>query len=292
MYAVNEAFSSMRRTPVMTLVSLVTITITLTVFCAFGITTVFLNAAVDKVRGSEEINVYLHDFMPDEDMLALDAVIASMKEVESTRILSKEDARKEFEDLFGEDLISILGDNPLPRTIVINMDKQYRMALDLENVATRIKPVTGVDTVEYGREWMARLDIIFIAFLIGITCLVALAAASCMLIIANTISMTVLARKDTIEIMRLVGADDRFIRRPFYFEGLVQGVVAGILSFGLIYGSAMWIFRAFPKLISYVMMFAVPETVLPYGGIELAVIIPIGAIMGLFGSFLAVRRAF
>ncbi len=292
MYAFREAINSTSRNPVMSLVSILTITVTLTVFSSFAVFSLFMNSVVEKVRGNEEINVYLLDVMSDEDMLALDAVIASMKEVESTNIMSKEDARKEFEKMYGDDLISTIGENPLPRTIVVKMAKDFRMAADLETVAQRISTINGVEAIEYGHEWMSRLDVLFIAFFIVVTVLLSLATAACMLIIANTISMTVLSRKETIEIMQLVGATDSFIRRPFYVEGLMQGLLSGIISFLFMYGVYTWTIKTFPNIETYIAVLTRPGTSLPYGGLELALIIPIGAFMGLLGSFIAVRRAF
>ena len=128
MYAVREAVRGMSRTPYMTLISIVTITVTLTVLGVFGIITLFSNGLMYKIRKSEEINIYIKDDTSDEDMLALDAVIAAMKEIESTRILSKEDAAKEFEKMFGSGLLNDLEKNPLPRTKVVVMAEGYRIS--------------------------------------------------------------------------------------------------------------------------------------------------------------------
>ncbi|MBT4485503.1 MAG: ABC transporter permease, partial [Candidatus Latescibacteria bacterium] len=216
MYAIREAFKGMLRTRYMTFVSIVTILVTLTLLGILGVVTIFTHGLVNKIRGSEEINVYLEDEMPDEDMLALDASIAMMSEVKSTKILSKEDAAKEFEKMFGRELLTALDENPLPRTIVVVMAEGHRASEDLETVASRISKVNFIESVEYGREWMSKLDIFFLFFVVGETVLVTLSLGACMLVISNTISLTVLARKDTIDIMRLVGATDGFIRRPFY----------------------------------------------------------------------------
>jgi len=291
-YALREAFRGMIRTPYMTLLSIVTITVTLTVLGAFGVATLFAHGALNKVRKSEEINVYLKDSMTDGDMLALDAVIAAMTEVESTRILSKEDARKEFEKMFGPDLLATIDENPLPRTIVVTMAEGFTTSDDLDTVASRIMHSNGVESVEYGREWMSKLDLVFVLFIIGETALVLLAVAACTLVISNTISMTVLARKDTIEIMRLVGATDGFIRRPFYVEGLVQGLLSGTATFGILYGVWRWLLHVAPDIDAYIYMFALPRQLVLSNEFLIAFIIPIGGFLGLIGSFTAVRRIF
>jgi len=293
-YAVREAVKGMMRTPYMSFLSVVSISVTLTVFGVFIVVTLFANGLVEKLRSGNEINIYLKDEMSDEDMLALDAVISSMKEVETTRILSKEDARVEFERMFGRGLLDALDENPLPRTIVVVMADGHRTADDMERVAERVSRSAGVESIDYGREWISRLDILFVFLVMGEAVLIVFAVAACILIISTTVSMTVLSRKETIEIMRLVGATDGFIRRPFYVEGLLQGLISGTAAFGVLYGASYWLYRSFPGLESVVFMFAVPGG---GGGYVFqdwwtALIIPLGAFLGLLGSFLAVRRVF
>lgn len=276
----------------MTILSIVTISVTLTVLGALGVATLFVHGSLNKIRKSEEINVYLKDSMTDGDMLALDAVIAAMPEVESTRILSKEDARKEFERLFGADLLSGIDSNPLPRTIVVSMKDGYTTSDKLDAVVGRVSRSAGVESIEYGREWMSKLDLVFVLFFIGESLLLALAIAACTLVISNTISMTILARRETIEIMRLVGATDGFIRRPFYFEGFIQGIVSGTVTFGLLYGVWRWLHHAVPDIDAYIFMFTIGGERPLSNELLMALIIPLGGLLGVFGSFVAVRRVF
>ena len=126
MYVAKEAIQGMVRTRYMSLISILTITVTLIMFSVVSFITVGANSIVDKIQRSEEVNVYLNDDISDSDMLALDETIRLMREVDSTRIISKEDAVKEFENMFGDDLLTALDENPLPRSIVVTMSKVYR----------------------------------------------------------------------------------------------------------------------------------------------------------------------
>ena len=292
MYALKEAVSGMVRTPYMTILSIVTIMVTLTVLGVFSVVTVLGNQFINKIRKSEEINVYLGDDLSDEDMLALDAVIRSMEEVESTRIMSKEDAAREFEKMFGENLLDAINENPLPRTIVIRMADGHRMSADLEAVASRVGKAKGVESVEYGHEWMSRLDVLFVFFLIGETVLIVLTVGACVLVISNTISLTVLARREPIEIMRLVGATDSFIRRPFYYEGFLQGLIAGAMSSAVLFYAYRWAESFSPRLDAYLYMFVSPKLLLVSPEWYIFFLVPVGGLTGLFGSFVAVRRVF
>jgi cell division transport system permease protein len=256
-----------------------------------GSITLVANSVVNKVRGNEEINVYLTDGMSDGDMLALDETIRSMHEVESTRLMSKEDAAREFERMFGGEFLSTLEENPLPRSIIIRMGDSYRMSTDLEQVAARLREVQGIESVEYSRDWMTKLDIIFLVFIIAEAVLIAVVVTACIMIISNTISLTLIARKEAIEIMRLVGATDSFIRKPFYMEGLLQGFLSGILAFGLFTGLYYWLLSSFPELSVYAYLFGIYGLRnLPVPAL-LSVIIPVGGFLGLLGSYVAVRRS-
>ncbi|MCE5251024.1 ABC transporter permease [bacterium] len=275
----------------MTFVSIATITIALILLGLLALTTLFAHTFLDSVMKSEEINVFISDEMADADMLALETTIASMSEVESTRILTKEDAARELKRIFKEDLLTGLDSNPLPRSIIVTMASGYRMSGDLERVATRIRKIGEVESVEYGQEWMAKMDIFFIAFLLAETVLFTIIGCACLFIISNTISLTILARRDTIEIMQLVGATNRFIRRPFYYEGLIQGIISGIAAFLLLYGSYLWIRHYIPNLDVYFYMFRIRGISVLSHRLVLGCIIPVGGFMGLLGSMIAVRRA-
>ncbi len=292
MYALKEAIRGILRTRNMALITIITITIALILFEIFGIITLCANGVVNKIQESEEINVYLKDEMSDGDMLALDESIESMREVESTRIISKEDAVEEFEKIVGKDFLSALKKNPFPRTIVITMAEGYRMAYDFEEISERIRSVDGVDSVEYGIEWMSKLDIFFIIFLIAEVLLASLIVLACILVISNTITLTVIARKEAVGIMKLVGATDSFIRRPFYFEGFLQGLVSGVIAFCIFYTIYLWFHYTFPNIEIYMYMFGtMPVKYFSYP-LAIGLIIPVGAFMGLLGSYVAVRRAF
>jgi len=276
----------------MSLISIVTISVALIMFGIVSIITLYANGVVNKVQKSEEINVYLKDEMTDAEMLALDETIESMSEVESTRIISKEDAAKEFEEMFGSDLLLSLKENPLPRSIVITMAEGHRMSSEMEKLAQRIRSVDNVESVEYGKELMSKLDIFFLIFIIVEAILIAFVLAACILVISNTITLTLIARREAIEIMRLVGATDSFIRKPFYIEGLLQGLISGILAFLIFYGIYLWVQYAIPDINVYTYMFGIKEIkYLTYPWL-VALIIPAGGFLGVLGSYLAVRRAF
>ncbi|MFA6470678.1 MAG: ABC transporter permease [Candidatus Latescibacterota bacterium] len=290
MKALREALKETARTPFRTFTTILTIALAMLLLGVFGFITAYSYGFANNVKKSEEISVYLKDDLSNADMLALDSAISSITGVGTTKIVSKEDAAREFEKMFGNNLLSSLEDNPLPRSIQIVMAPGYRMVKNFETVANRITPMKGVDTVEYGREWIAKAET-FLLLLLGVeTVLFLLVIVSSILIIANTIGLAVVARHDTIEVMRLVGATEGFIRLPFYLEGIVQGLCAGIIASAILVGACFWMEYNIPDLSLYLYMAGAGA--MDFRGHEwyITSLIPLGAFLGLLGSFLAVRR--
>ncbi|HUT63692.1 MAG TPA: permease-like cell division protein FtsX [Anaerolineae bacterium] len=291
MYAIKEAIKGLAHTRSMAVVSIITITVALVILGILSIVTLYGHGFINSMIKSEEINVFLKDEMSDADMLALDATLISMSEIESTRIMTKEDAAKELEKIFKKDLLAGLENNPLPRTIILTLAAGHRTSEEREIVAGRIKKVNNVESVEYGQEWSSKLDFFFLLFMLVEIILITIVITACLLIITNTISLTVIARHETIEIMRLVGATESFIRRPFYYEGFIQGLVSGTLAFFVLSGVTAWVNHAIPDLNIYLYMFKLQNIPFMAHRFSTMLIIPTGAFMGFLGSIISVRRA-
>jgi cell division transport system permease protein len=281
----------MWRTPLRTLTSILTITLALILLGVFGFITAYAYGFANNLKKSEEISVYLKDDLSDADIHALGSAVSAMPGVGATRIVSREEAAREFEKLFGKNLLSSLEENPLPRSIQVIMAQGHRTARDFENAGNRISALKGVDSVEYGREWIAKAELFLLLLLVVETVLFTLIIIAGILMIANTIGLAVVARREAIEIMRLVGATEGFIRSPFYLEGIFQGLCAGILASGVLFSAWYWIQYSVPNLDLYLYMAGAWALKFNSRGWYSMFLIPLGAILGWMGSFLAVRRA-
>lgn len=289
MYSLKEALSGILRTPLMTSLSVFSITVVMVIFVFFGILIFIGQGVVEKIQENAEINIYITDSLPNEDMLALDSTISSMKEVKSTRIISKAEAAVEFEKLFGKDLLSVSKENPLPRSIVVSMKDDFKMSTDIENVVLRLRGVSGIESVEYGKEWLSGMDTFLIIFLFISSIIIAFMTIACFLIIANTISLTILARKENIEIMRLVGATDSFISLPYFIEGIFQGFIAGLITFLIYFSLISWLESNYSLFRSYMLINLSDLNLFEYKYYALA-LIPLGSFLGLMGSYIGVKR--
>jgi cell division transport system permease protein len=278
-YALREALAAFRRSPLLSSLSIVLIAFSLFVVGLFGLTAWNIGQAIRKVEEKVEVVVYLRDeITPSQLELAIQEV-GGLPEVAEVRHVTKVEAlatamaeMEEFREVFSD-----LDDNPLPASLEIRLEPESRSPEAVGRVVRRAQAYPFVEDVRYGREW---LDKIFMlrriagagAMVIGTA--FALVAA---IIIATAIRIAVFARRDEIAIMRLVGATDGFVQRPFLLEGIITGLLGGALAAGLTYGAY--------RILSAT-MFAIEWV--PSEWIFL--VVAIGTAFGFLASMVAVRR--
>jgi cell division transport system permease protein len=278
-YALREALSAFRRTPLLTLLSVLAIAFSLFVIGLFALTAYNIRLAIDQVEEKVEIVAYLTDeTTPAQVALAQEEIgaLASVREVKYvTRVEALATAMAEMEEF--RDVFSDLEGNPLPASFEIRLQPGSRTPTEVERVAGRLANYPFVEDVRFGRDW---LNAIFtlrriaagVAMVIGGA--FALVAA---IVIATAVRITVFARREEIGIMRLVGATDGFVQRPFLLEGLVSGLLGGLLAAGLTWSMYSILGSATFRI-----------TWLPSEWIVLVVVV--GTAFGLLSSLLAVRR--
>jgi len=204
--------------------------------------------------------------------------IEAFPEVESVRYVSEdkalERARRELVEFQGayEDLET----NPLPASLEISLKPGFRDTRNAQAVAARLQGFRFAEDIQYGHEWVERLD--QLRHIAGIVMLVIGAGfvAAAVIIIGTTIRMTVLARAREIQIMRLVGATDGFIRRPFLLDGALKGALGGLFAVALNFGA----YAALTQLLR-AQFFAASQA---------AIIVGIGIVMGFAASAFSVAR--
>ena len=227
--ALRDALFAFRKAPLLSLLSIATIAFSLFAFALFGLVAINIRRALERVEERVEIRAFITDGTPSDEIAAAAREIQRYREVQSARVITGaqalERARRElaeFSDVFEEGV--------LPASIDIRLRPGARDPQTVRVVASRVQTLGFVDDVRFGDEWITQLHRLRnIAGATGIALGLAFAAVA-VIIIGATIRMTVLARSREISIMRLVGATDGFIRRPFLIEGFVKGVLGGSLA--------------------------------------------------------------
>ena len=164
-------------------------------------------------------------------------LILEIKGVRSSTVIDKNDAVRIFKDQFGEDILGILGYNPLPVSAVVNLKRNSEEVLDATPIVNKIKKMDGVEEVRYQGHLIKKIERTY-ARVMKIFPWVALVFISvAILVIYNTVKLSIFSRKDLINSLKLIGATRLFIQMPFIFEGLIDGIIATIVSVPLIIGT-------------------------------------------------------
>ncbi len=224
-----EAFRSFRRGALMSLVAVGTISVTLVVFGLFVLLVINLGNIVGSVSSKMDIAAYVEQDLSLESAGALQVTLSKLPGVEKVDFISRTEAWREFKKDFGAslDLDDIMLNNPLPHTYNI----MVRTPDLLPAVAKRVSNMAEIDEVRYSGKFIDQIKTLVDAVRIGGTALVVLISFATLLIVVNTIRLTVLARETDISIMKLVGATNTFVKWPFIIEGVLLGVLGGTISF-------------------------------------------------------------
>src|SRR5712671_2946281 len=229
MRSAREALTASRRAPLLSALGIVTIAFSLFAFGLFGLVAINIRRALEQVEERVEVRAFISDSTEIESVAAAMKDIGEFPEVARVDYLSKEQALERARKEMGE-FADVFEAGVLPASIEVHLRPGMRSPAVVKSIADRIRTYRFVDDVRYGEEWVEKLyRLRNIATVAGIALGVAFAAVA-VIIIGATIRMTVLARAKEISIMRLVGATDMFIRLPFLIDGLVKGVLGGLLA--------------------------------------------------------------
>ena len=227
--ALRETMIGFRRAPMLSALSITTIAFSLFAFGLFSLVAVNIREALERLEDRVEIRAFVADGTAPEDLAQAASDIASFPEVLSAELVTQEQALKRAQTELGE-FRDVFEGAVLPASIDLRLRAGQRDPATVRKVAERVKAYSFVDDIRYGEEWIEKLyRLRNIAGIAGLILGFVFAAVS-VIIIGATIRMTVLARAKEISIMRLVGATDGYIRRPFLVEGFAKGVLGGLLA--------------------------------------------------------------
>ncbi|MGY3714848.1 permease-like cell division protein FtsX [Sutcliffiella cohnii] len=283
----RESFKSLARNGWMTFASISAVTVTLLLVGVFLVIMMNLNNVAKEIEQDVEIKVYIEMTATEEEQNQLQADLEKVSKAESVVFSSKDSELESLKNSFGEDgaiLDLFEQSNPLYDVFIV----KTKTPQDTFDVAKQIEGFDNVAKVVFGQETVERLFQIFnIARNIGLALILGLVFTA-MFLISNTIKITIFARRKEIEIMKLVGATNWFIRWPFFLEGLWLGVLGAFLPIAIILTSYYYLIDLVqPKVTSQFLQFL---PFFPFAFQVVGILVAIGAFIGIWGSMMSVRK--
>ncbi len=285
---IQESFKGVFRNFSLSLASISCITITL-ILVGFSILLSYnVNNFTKQIEKDMTIVVFLDRTTTEAEAEALQTRIQNTLNVTEVKFNSKESVRKEMQkesDVFDSIMSQYTPEtNPLQDTILVKVNDLATIG----DTANEIKEMNNVDIVKYGEGSVEELVKIFaivkkITYVVVIALIIVTA-----LLISNTIKITIQSRKREIEIRRLVGASNAFIRQPFFFEGIILGCIGSIIPIGMCcYGYYYLYDRLGGQLFTAIIKLVKPSQVIY---LVMGVLLVVGILVGAFGSYRAVRK--
>ncbi|HEY0929299.1 MAG TPA: permease-like cell division protein FtsX [Gemmatimonas sp.] len=274
--ALREVLLAFRRAPLLAVLGVITIAFSLFAFGLFGLVAINIRSALRDIEDRVEIRAFLVDGARDAQVEELIRGIVNFPEVADVGYVSPDSALQRARAELDE-FRDVMEGTFLPGSVELRLKEGFRDPDRVQQLSRKLETFAVVDEVRYGREWVEKLyRIRNIAGLAG-SVLGAVFAMVAIIIIGSTIRMAILARTREIEIMRLVGATNWFVRLPYLLDGTIKGLLGGALAVLMAWGTATMVSRNLMATTFFT-------------GEQVMLGVLAGGMLGLVGSWLSVGR--
>jgi len=234
-FLLSESFRALFRAKLPAAISSITIAITLVIFSLAYFTYINLLGYSYKFKSKYRIEVFFQSDLNTNDARDLFNTILISDGIEQGEFINKEKAADLFQSYFHEDIIDIIGENPLPMGGRYDINVDYQNSEEMSSMVQVIRRLAGVDVASFQHGVISRVDsivenILWVSMVLGMIIFII-----SLILISNTIRLIIHARQEAIETMHLLGATNSFIRFPFVAEGIIQGLIGAGFSLLILY---------------------------------------------------------
>ena len=241
LYLVSEGIRSLWRTKTTALATISAIGIAASFVVFSAVVGENISGIIQIARGQYEFQVFFSEDVDNIRAAELVDQIGAIEGIKFASLITKEEAADIFQREFGENIFDLLEGNPLPAGSVLKLQQPKDGKIDVNPIIKQIELVEGVDEVRHQGRLISLIERYYEGFFAAVTALAAAILFGTVILISNTIRLSIYARRDLIRILKLVGATDRFVRFPFMIEGILEGffgsLVAVAVSYGFVEGS-------------------------------------------------------
>ncbi|MEA4846487.1 MAG: permease-like cell division protein FtsX [Clostridiaceae bacterium] len=287
-FFIREGFRSLKRNSTMSAAAITSVIAALLVIGIFFIIVINIDYAATKLESQIEMMVYLEDGLSENIIDTMDTEIRSINGVKSVEFISKGEALSDLEKKWGENsylLEGLEGDNPLPDAFLITLTDPSNAS----SVAMSVSAISNIEKVVYGKEELANLLNATYVMRMSSAVIILILLFISIFIIANTIKLTLYARRREIGIMKYVGATDWFVRMPFIIEGIIVGIIGAVTATAVL-GAGYYYCSGIVKnqMIGFMSISLMPFKQIITSMIVLLIIV--GVVIGAAGSLISVRK--
>lgn len=285
--ALANTLARMGKTPFATLFALIAIGVALSLPAVLYVLLGNLNRLAEHLPGQPEISVFMQPDTNNADIAAMRKRLQESSGLRHFRFVPRADALAELSRQTGiSDLAAGLSDNPLPDAWVLTPAQGDPRTI--ARIASELRGWPKVAQVQNDNVWAQRLNALLGLGSDLVWILVLLLGAALVAVSGNTIRLQILTRRDEIEVSRLIGATDRYIRRPFLYFGIVQGLLGGVIAWAMVSASVYTLERPAAKLaVLYGSAFQLRGLEL----VDTLILLTSAAALGGLGAYLAVSRS-
>lgn len=287
-YSLKQAVTQVNRNKTMTFTSLFSITAMLLILGMFFILVVNVNLLTENAKDQfDMVEVYLLDEATEEQVSDIIDSAESLAYTDTVEFLGKDDAMAEMQARWGENgyLLEGLQENPLPRSVRITL----KNIEDSQQLVDYVSDFDGIERVKYNQSEINKILKITNSIQVGALVIIVFLIVVSIIVVSNTVKLTVLARGREISIMKYVGATNWFIRGPFLIEGMIIGILAALISSGVICG----LYSLVTANLSEQMLVLFSTGLVPVSFMTenlIIIFLALGVSIGAMGSMISMRR--
>jgi cell division transport system permease protein len=233
------------------------------------------------IRDKVEIDAYLVDSIQPADLSKLTTSIKTIGGVKTVTYITKEEAAKIFAEEFGQDILDVFDHNPLPSSLKITLYDEYKTIDRIEKIKAELQKNREINDIVYAQKNLEIIERNSQSLVFLNLSLLVIITFSSIFLIGNTIRLMIVAKKDTIEIMKLIGATKETIRTPFIMEGFFQGFVGSLLAVLVL---ELFLGYFYATYTNNDFNFSIIDTKF------LILLVVFGTLLGTFGSAISIRR--
>ena len=267
-FLLSEGIKNLWRNKLTSFSAIFSIFLTLVIAGSLVIISQNTNKVIEYLRDKYKIEVFFKDNVPIQKVEEVVASFNQIKGVRSTTLITKNDAEKIFKSQFGEDIMNLVGYNPLPVSCVVNIVKDDINKININPIVNKLKSYVEVDEVNYQGRIIFQIESYYQKFIRIMSLILVTVIFITIFTISNTVRLTIYSREKLIESLQLIGATRAFIKAPFIIEGILHGLIGTILASSLLVGGLIFGNDIIISLFSVKIEYDIKLLILLLGGIS------------------------